>query len=437
MQSATKSTFIWILGLFALANVSWGFLHPLQAVPHTSQPNLELSKAALRYKMDKLSQSKTPDVLIIGSSLPMCAFFYTEAPPYFDLNEGDRIRQQKLNLLQSYPKAGYFHAALQEQTKKDLEVFNFAGAACMVSDTKLVMERCLAAHKKPKVLIYGLGLRDFVDNVNPPPGETPYYKALCNLGYVANHLLQLTHVNAFTELSMSALCRLYDLRNEFRITAEHFACTTFHHPSSIELAFMLGDLNRQLQNPTVKKALAPAPAATAVSSTTDPTKDTANTTTATTAVEKKADASGPPAPRRLQESAPKTTTPSSTTGSPAPTLSVLDYPQRYTPANYSRLEQEMKELREMIAFCKKNQIQLVLMNMPVSQGHKTLSPPGLRDEYLKELRSTAKDADLFLDFEDANLPDSDFFDTVHLNGDGAKRFVDGLSKKLVESGITL
>ena len=427
-QSAYKSTFLWILGLFALANLGWGFLHPLQAVPHTSQPNLELSKAALRYKMDKLASGKTPDVMIIGSSLPMCAFFYTEAPPYFDLKEGDRIRQQKLNLLQSYPEAGYFQSRLKKVTGKDLNVFNFAGAACMASDSRLVVERCLAAGKKPEVLIYGLGLRDFVDNVNPPPGETPYYKALCNLGYVAGHMMQLTQVNAFTELSMSALFRLYDLRNEFRITAEHFACTTFHHPSSIELAFMLGDLNRKLQASTPVVApvtpVAPAPVPAAV---------TSSGIGSNKAVESKK--KEPIKPAVISKSTDIKPAAQNTAAPTQSALSVLDYPQRYCPANFKRLKKEMEELKDLIAFCKEKKIRLVLLNMPVSEGHKTLSPAGLREEYLAELRNTAKSANLFLDFENESRPDSDFFDTVHLNADGAKSFVNELTDKLNDSAI--
>ncbi|MBX9689413.1 MAG: hypothetical protein K2X27_22075, partial [Candidatus Obscuribacterales bacterium] len=154
------STSLWILLFFVVADLLWGFMRPLQNVPHTSQPNLELSKAALRFKMDELKQSANPDIMIIGSSLPMCAFFYTERPPFFDLALGAKIRGLQLNLLQSYPKAGYFTERLKEITGKDERVFNFAGAACMVSDTKLVLSRALEAHKKPSLIIYGVGLRD-------------------------------------------------------------------------------------------------------------------------------------------------------------------------------------------------------------------------------------------------------------------------------------
>ena len=521
-----KSTFLWIVVLFCSANFLWGFIRPLQTVPHTSQPNLELSKAALRFKIDELKAGKKPDVLIIGSSLPMCAFFYTERPPFFDLHEGDRIRDLHLNLLQAYPKAGYFTAKLKEVSGQDLSVFNFAGAACMVSDTKLVMDRCLAAQKRPRVIIYGVGLRDFVDNVNPPPGETPYYKALCNTQFLLANLKQVYALHSFNDLAICALFKLYDLRNEFRLTAEHIACKALHHPSSLEIAFVLGDLNRQIKTKAANDAAAKASVllnktvidknaasrpvqnngnhANSCDATVSAAVQTTNTasTNGSSAVQSTNAPSTPGSAPAQSTNAPSTagsataqrTNAPSTAGSvpvqstnatsaagsaPAPTnvtanatggtsaraniavssansqsakqqatnptatvtpsnsapLSALDYKQRYTPANYKRMNAEMHELKNLIATCKQKGIRLVIVNMPVSAGHKTLSPPGLREKYLAALRSVAPAADLFLDYENDQLPDSYFFDTVHLNGTGSVKFVDDLSRRLQTSRI--
>lgn len=428
-----KSTFLWIVGLFLVANFAWEFIRPLQNVPHTSQPNLELSKAALRFKMDELKASKRPDIMIIGSSLPMCAFFYTERPPFFDLNEGAKIRDLKLNLLQSYPKAGYFTAKIKELTGKELQVYNFAGAACMVSDTKLVMERTLAANKKPEIIIYGIGLRDFVDNINPPPGDTPYYKALCNAPFVLKNLGQLMRFHSFTDLSICAICKLYEMRNEVRISAEHYACVALKHPSTIELAFIISDLNKQLkakQDAALTKKLPPE------------IKPQLIVTTGTQA-EKQTDKLAAAAGNAAKEPPPKSPGASAQpkleaetkAAQPSSTLSTLDYKQRYTPANYERLNAEMNELQGLIASCKKQGIKLVLINMPVSQGHKTLSPPGLRQKYLSKLRAIAPAATLFLDYENETLADKDFFDTVHLNGTGSAEFVDELTKRLHNAGL--
>ncbi len=449
--------------MFALANALWGTLHPLQFVPHTAQPNLELSKAALRFKMDELQQSASaPDIMLIGSSLPMCAFFYTEGPGYFDLAEGKKIRSLKLNLLQAYPEAGYFTAQLKKLSGKHFNVFNFAGAACMASDTKLVVERAVAAGRKPSLIIYGVGLRDFVDNINPPPGETPYYKALCNFPFILRHLPYMMHMNAFNDLTVGALCKMYDLRNEFRISAEHKVCNLLHHPTSIELAFILADLNQKAatvssatkvqatnpkqgrpstpkvdaektnQNNTSEKsarvASAVVPAATQ-SAVTQPTATLATAVPTTTTQAPVARTTATPVPVAPTTAAPAKVQPA------ASTLAVLDYPQRYSPANYKRLNAEMQELKNLIDYCNEQHIKLILINMPVSQGHKLVSPPGLRDYYLKKLNATAAGATLFIDHENDKLPDTNFFDTVHLNPEGAVNFVNELSTQLIRDGL--
>lgn len=421
-----QSTFIWIVGLFVIANSLWGLLHPLENVPHTSQPNLELSKSALRFKMSELQAGARPDVLLIGSSLPMCAFFYTERPPFFDLSEGAKIRSLKLNLLQAYPEAGYFTAKLKDVLGKKLDVFNFAGAACMVSDTRLVLDGCLAAHKKPGVIIYGVGLRDFVDNINPPPGETPYYKALCTTSFLAAHLPQMMQFPAFSDLTICALCKMYDLRNEFRITAEHVACQMLHHPSTLQLAFMLGDLNK---------------AKLAVKATGDNRKAVMSSAQASDAVHRqpgdvpKSGIGSNKSSNRSDQTIARTVTAANENYTSGPKLAVLDYPQRYAPANYKRLQAEMQELKSLISFCKKQGIKIVIVNMPVSEGHKVLAPPGLRERYLHDLRAVGEGATMFVDYENVPFADADFFDTVHLNAIGSVKFVDDITNKLKSSGV--
>lgn len=406
--------------MLALTNCAWGALRPLQFVPHTSQQNIDLSVAALRFKMDELQAAKSaPDIMLIGSSLPMCAFFYTEGPGYFDLTEGDKIRSLSLNLLQAYPEAGYFTAQLKKLTGKHIDVFNFAGAACMVSDTKLVLERAVAAGRKPPLIIYGVGLRDFVDNVNPPPGETPYFKALCNAPFVMRHLPYLFPMHAFPDLSIGAFCKMYALRNEFRTAAEHVVCKFLHHPTSIELAFMFADLNQKAA--TASGAL---PAQAIVPST-------------STIAKTNRDAKTRPLPQvQVATSAQKTETTANVQAPASPgALAVLDYPQRYSPANYRRLDAEMIELKNLIAYCKSQNIKLILVNMPVSQGHRKVSPPGLREAYLDKLRAIAPSASLFIDYENELLPDSQFFDTVHLAPEGAVNFVNNLSARLKDAGF--
>lgn len=113
----------------------------------------------------------------------------------------------------------------------------------------------------------------------------------------------------------------------------------------------------------------------------------------------------------------------------------LDYKQRYCPANYKQFDQEMAELNSFIDSCSNKGIKVVLINMPVSSGHKSISPPGLRDAYLLRLAKLSKKAALYLDYEGKQYPDSYFFDTVHLSPEGATEFADSVAEKLAQSGL--
>lgn len=408
-------------------NIAWGLLRPLKHVPHTAQPPAELTKAAMVYKFQRLKEQKSPpEFAIFGSSLPMCAFYYAECQ-YFDLAEEKRIGESQINLLQAYPRSGYLTHKLSEAFKTKTNVFNFSGAACMVSDARVMLDRSIAIGKAPKTIFYGVGLRDFVDNVNPPPGETPIYTALCDFGYLLKNLPETINLPAFPHLLISSVCNMYGLRNEFKLAFEHNLCSYFHRSSSLEIAFNIAALNAELKSrvsPQSKDTLNVPKDSDSKRGVTTPSilsaaEPVVKAQTSRTTGNEKAISGAAGALQSPKESAPSSS------------LSSLDYAQRYFPANYRRLEKEMDELRLFIDRCKEKHIELVLINMPVSSGHPAISPPGLRDRYLRELEQLAGKSDLlYLNYERNTIfKDSDFFDTVHLNPDGSHKFIDDLVKQ--------
>lgn len=426
-SSYKKHTVFWLFAFFAAANFIWLFLRPLAPIPHDALPSLELSKAALRYKAERLKASSiSPKVLIIGSSLPMSAFFYCEAPPFFDTEEGARIRSLELNLLQAYPKANYFCSKLEKAYGRLFSVFNFAGAACMASDTRLVMNQVFGAGKKPELIIYGVGLRDFNDNVNSPPGETPYWKSLCDFSFLSGNLSFASKLPAFSELLLSSICSLYDRRLEYRLAAEHIVCRAFNHPSSAQIAFMIGDYNRKIAREKAAEREKQDLEAEEPSDSSESKADASAKLTETGSAGKSL------SPNRESKPELKQTENAVQTAKP---LGELDYKARYSPANYKQLNAEMQELKRLVSTCKDKGIKLVLVNMPVSKGHVNLSPEGLRQAYLANLRKVAASANLFVDFEGSNYPDSYFFDTVHLNPLGAAAFIDRLVTDLRKSKL--
>lgn len=392
----------------AATNYAAGLLHPLKAVPHSQIPALQLSESALKYKFDQLnSLPKPPSVMLLGSSLPMCAFYYSEGD---QLSKAIVSETEKhgLNLIQSYPEANYFRSQIYRKFGKEPDVFNFTTAACMPSDARLLLSRIADSKKQPSILIYGVGLRDFVDNINPPPGETPAFKALCDAKYLVGNANIVPKQEARTALALSSLSEVYRLRDQFHLMIESWLCRDLKRQTNMERAFSLIAMERDAKAKSTPVVAAPQ-------------------ATVTT--------------QKGTELRPKAKTPRAQSATPntlSTNLAVLDYPTRYNPPNYNRLQQEMSELTKIVDLCKQNKTTLILVNMPVSDGNKTLSTPGLREKYLSDLKSIcSKNAVPLVDFETVKIfEEKDFLDTVHMSGYGAKKMIEELLTQMQQRGLT-
>jgi hypothetical protein len=89
-------------------------------------------------------------------------------------------------------------------------------------------------------------------------------------------------------------------------------------------------------------------------------------------------------------------------------------------------------LPEIIRLCRENDIQLILVRMPILRFEETgMEPPGLK-HYLQNLAGYLENNKVvYLDFDDSKMyPPALFSDTVHLNNQGRIVFTRQLSKSL-------
>lgn len=343
----------------------------------------------------------------------MCAFYYSEGDK-LSKSVIEETERHGLNLIQSYPEANYFQSQIEQTFGVVPTLFNFTTAACMPSDARLLLNRIASRKRESRVLIYGLGLRDFVDNINPPPGETPAFRALCDAPYLAENVQLVPKQETRTWLALSSLSQVYRLKDQFRLCVESLLCKELKRQTNMEHAFSLIAMEREQKAKNAATSIASAAAMLP--------KEKVHAKTGVKHNE--------------------TSSRSKSTANAAPAaesnLAVLDYPTRYNPPNYKKLEQEMQELERIVDLCKQKQIELVLVNMPVSDGNKTLSAPGLREEYLKRLKTLCqKDSVALIDFENRKIFGvGDFLDTVHLSGYGAKKMIDELLAQLEQQGLS-
>jgi len=370
-----------------LKYLAWQRVHPFQ-----------LTQASVLYKYSVLmSRQSTPDVLLFGTSMMIAPIYYCDtgicpaSKPSLD-----RMSDLGLNLFQSYPEAIYLSDLLTHALHRHVDVLTMTVPAAMVSDSKLLLSKLIQHGKAPKMVVYGISPRDFIDNLIPPIGGTPTFKALgdlsdlCAIGpaHLAPDIAQ--------NLVVYSLSNYYRVRNDFRVLALEWSSKAFNRPR--DLSESVSWQQTEAEHATVRAPVgAPvgAAAGAAVGATANHSK-------------------------------------SSPIGSLTRQQQMVDYGLRYNPPNWKRFDQELQQFVDLVHLCQAKHIDLVVVNMPITPENKALIDAKLYARYLDEVtRCTSTQNVRFIDFQDS-LPVSkaDYLDTVHLNGQGGQKFQDALAPLL-------
>lgn len=376
-----KSFTCWLLALMFVSAFASGSINYLKNVPQEKISPALLTKAAVAFKLDQFNKvpGKT-DLVIVGSSLPMCCLYYADDPK--DQNVIQLMKDKNLNPLQAYTSAQYF-SKLSKGT-----VFNLTVAASMISDVHLLVSKII--DKAPGKIILCVGLRDFCDNINCSFAGTPTFQALFDLPYAfCGDNLPFTFSHATKpiqqELSLYALLPMYRSHSEI----------------GLAMTYESEKLFKKTGPKTAPK-----------------TESKPDTKAVTVKLPTQIEAS-PKATVGIEEK---------------PVLDSLGYEKRYMPPNYKQMNLEAQALARICQLCKDKKVELILINMPVSSGHQDLSSKEMRAKYLEILQSTSTKYDIkYLNFEKNDLiPDKDYLDTVHMGPTGATKFLNYL---VSQSGI--
>jgi hypothetical protein len=119
-----------------------------------------------------------------------------------------------------------------------------------------------------------------------------------------------------------------------------------------------------------------------------------------------------------------------------------NYKLRYLPLNEERWQLESKALEKIVALCRSNDIPLLIVAMPVSEGNRAILPHSFIEKHLAMLAQTAaatqtndkKTVILLNLFEDPDFKADDYVDTVHLRSSGGLKLVDKLTDTIRSRG---
>ncbi len=372
-----KSTLLWLVLLLLVAELGGKTLMPLAGVAHDHQRPEQLTQQALSYKADGLRALKrAPDVLVLGSSLPMAAFRYCDNQWQKQTEADNDAVKHHVSVFQAYSRGVYLERLLSLKAHQPVTVFNFTSAACMPSDASLILSKAIEFKKKPKLVIVAFGPRDFMDNLVPEIGRTPAFNALADWACLSGNVPSSLSLDTIRELVLESFSDCYRNRADWSV--------------------LLSDLTKHFVRPD-KSASVPSslPASLAASKplTTKDNDETKHVCVAQPRYE---------------------------------AWHIEDYRKRYNPANYLRYEQEMERLAYLLDNCKQRQITAVVVNMPITTTNRELIPERLLQRYERDLASSSRKHDaIYVDLsQNPIFTADDFLDTVHVNPQGGKKVLD-------------
>ena len=330
------------------------------------------------------NQPAPPDVVLLGSSLILEA-----------INTGDATYQHKLQ------NAVLHHNSicLQDDLKAKLgytpSTFSFAIQGQMASDAYVIASTLLKGNAKPATIIYGIAPRDFMDNTLTNVTTTETFRYLSRVGDLSKTIAAAKP--SFFEVVdhwLENISFIYKHRVDLACLAQKAGTSALNSLGYYHLDVYLVPFELR------RIALKELP------------EDVARNETMVYPY-------GQP---------------------PVPYQDNLDeYKQRYAHMNAKMFKNQLGYLEQLLQYGKEQNINVVLVNMPLTAANVATMPPGFYQNYLAEIAAlSAKHKSKLIDLNLPGMFNRGYFaDSAHLNGLGGMRFFELLSDALVTNHIEL
>lgn len=124
---------------------------------------------------DFLHQKRAPQLVFLGSSLVLVPLDGIDADYLNHRIDGA-----------AHHKSTYFEEAFARKASIPTRTFNFALPGEMPSDAYMINNFLLKDGREPDVIVWGVGPRDFMDNLLPSPASTDPFRFLSRFGDINN-----------------------------------------------------------------------------------------------------------------------------------------------------------------------------------------------------------------------------------------------------------
>lgn len=367
-----------VLSAFTLSLIAFAAINAGLAYSPYSQTNPEITSyhSWTWWTVNDIRHATKPaNVVLLGSSLMVAAIAECDA----------NFLKHSLDLA-TYRGASYMDKVLRDKLGGTFNTMNLSAPGQMPSDAYLTLKAALQEGMKPQVIVYGVAPRDFLDGTMQSPSDTEAFKYLrrnvdisdCGFDYFSSAFGKF---DWFLQRSVN----LYRLSLDCRLTLEKLSRQYLSHNGLVNLPEQEG---------------AAGPFAIRLRALLRPFNIEPGTFLALQTVNNKSSMIDN---RR-------------------------DYMDRYRNPDQRLYETQFRFLNRIVDTCAKENIKLILVQMPITQENVQILKPAVYDKYKADLvRVSADNKIKLLDlckFEQYSK--DDYRDTVHLNGFGGKKFVDNL-----------
>lgn len=329
---------------------------------------------------DLRKSNKLHNVALLGSSLMVSA-----------INGCDANYLNKNLDLTAYHGASYLDSNLERNFGGSFDTFNLSAPGQMPSDAYLALRAMVESHNRPDVVIYGIAPRDFIDSTLSSVCDTEPFKYLhriVNIDKVSHKIFR--SVWGKLDWWLQRVVYLYGFSMDYQMcfvdSAGQGLARVLPAPYTNK-PFTWWDRRDLL--PTYKIG------------------EIHPMAVMTGPVDRKAVLS------RWRDN-------------------TLEYERRYRTPDKHTYKTQVYFLKKLMQYCNKERIKLVVVNMPITLYNAGMLAPGVYMKYVEAMREASFEHGVaFYDLADfIRYRKEDYYDSVHLNAFGGKKFVDHLVEKL-------
>ncbi|HEY9785391.1 MAG TPA: hypothetical protein V6D17_08320 [Candidatus Obscuribacterales bacterium] len=339
---------------------------------------------------DTLRHDDAPiNLAVLGSSLTVTA-----------LSESDAGYLGKKLDMASYRSAKFLDAQLSSKIGGNFRSLNLSSPGQMPSDAYLTLKTALALGKRPDVIVYGLAPRDFFDGTLADATQTEAFKVLERVVDATDCAQELAS-SPWSRLAQAAKERLYLLRlaTDLQMWAQRLGervllAAGLSAPQKSEFQWTWKERCKLLPFYHPMEVI----------------------------------------PGMMLADNHATFLPHG-----VPPLDLASYRSRYRNPDFKIYAQQMHFVERLIALCHKENISIILVNMPIRQCNIDLLPPAMHAQYLSDLSAIAarRSVAFFNLCGSGDYKDEDYRDSVHLNATGGRKFVNQLVQMVAANDKTL